>query len=296
MPVELGAEFIHGEPPELLDAIKSADLTIAPVPDKHQFMRDGRPVNDGQLFQSVDEIFKALPKAPDQAFSEFLTQTNADAEARRLATNYVEGFNAARSDRISTRSLAFETQAQDAIGGDQSFRLQEGYEGLPQWLWNQCSSKVGLSLSTVVEKIEWRHRQVTVTAREPSGEMLHFAAERAIITLPLGVLQLPESDRGSVRFGPRPPGLDLAIGRLAMGHAVRITLVMDPSFWNEHPQLGGAGIIHSDEPVFPTWWTTLPGRLRGLTGWAGGPKAERCRRCPGIRLPARPLVSRPSDS
>jgi monoamine oxidase len=274
IPVELGAEFIHGKPPELLDAIKSAGLAIVTVPDKHQYMRDGSPVNDGGLFQSVDEIFKALSRAPDQPFSEFLDQTGADVEARRLTTNYVEGFNAARADRISTRSLAFESQAQDAIGGDQAFRLQDGYEGLPQWLWNRCEPKVNLHLSTVVERIEWRHRQVSVSARKSSGETLQFAAEQAVITLPLGVMQLPETHREAVHFSPHPAGLDLALGRLAMGHAVRITLLLDGLFWKEHPQLSGAGFIHSDEPFFPTWWTSLPGPSRGLTGWAGGPKAE----------------------
>jgi monoamine oxidase len=280
MPVELGAEFIHGKPPELLDAIKSAGLAIVPVPDRHQYLRDGRPVNDGDLFRSVDEIFMALSKAPDQTFSEFLSQADAEAEARRLATNYVEGFNAAHADRISTRSVAFESQAQDAIGGDQSFRLQDGYESLPESLRQQCGAKADLNLCTVVEKIEWRHRQVSVSARKSSGETLKFAAEQAVITLPLGVMQLPETHRQAVRFSPRPAGLDWALGRLEMGHAVRITLLLEAPFWEEHPQLRGAGFIHSDEPVFPTWWTSLPGLPRGLTGWAGGPKAEKASHLP----------------
>jgi len=153
VPVELGAEFIHGRPPQLLEAVESARLVIQPISGRHEYVGDGRPVNNGELFRSVDEIFKKLSVSPDQTFSEFLDQIHADPGACNLATNYVEGFNAARADRISTRSLAFESQAQDAIGGDQGFRLQDGYDRLTEWLWAQSASHAELRLSSIAEKI-----------------------------------------------------------------------------------------------------------------------------------------------
>jgi monoamine oxidase len=36
-----------------------------------------------------------------------------------------------------------------------------------------------------------------------------------------------------------------------------------------------ASFLHAGEQPFPTWWTTLPVRSTLLTGWAGGPKADR---------------------
>ena len=44
-------------------------------------------------------------------------------EARRSAVGYVEGFNAARQERISVRSLAIAEEASDRIDGDRNFRL-----------------------------------------------------------------------------------------------------------------------------------------------------------------------------
>lgn len=276
-PVELGAEFIHGKPRELLDIAKAAGLSPLPMSAKHAYVSAAKPVNGGELFAKAEQIFERLgnPELLDQSFSDFLSHMDVNPEVRSMALNYVEGFNAARADLISTRSLAFESQAQDAIGGDQAFRLEEGYDRLPQWLWSECASNAQLTLSTVVEKIEWRRGHVTVTARSGTGESVIVGADRAIITLPLGVLKLPEAKREAVRFRPRPAVLDGALDRLAMGQAVRVTLELGSSLWQDHPQLSDAGFVHTDSDVFPTWWTTLPGSCRGLTAWAGGPKAEK---------------------
>ena len=276
-PIELGAEFIHGRPPDLLDLIAAAELDIAAMPDKHEYLRDGPRVNGENLFRQVDQIFNRLadPKLADQTFSEFLTHIGADAEVRDLALNYVEGFNAARADRISTRSLAFESRAQEAIGGEQAFRVRVGYNRVTQWLWNDCASNTQMSLSTLVESVEWRRGLVTIKARSLSGDSITVTASRAIITLPLGVLKLPGNDPGAVAVRPRPAWLQGALDRLEMGQAVRVTFILTPSFWHDHPQLIDAGFIHTDSEDFPTWWTTLAGPTRGLTGWAGGSKAEK---------------------
>ena len=51
-----------------------------------------------------------------------------------LATNYVEGFNAADASRISLQSLAKQQAAEDAIEGDRLFRVDEGYAEVPEFL------------------------------------------------------------------------------------------------------------------------------------------------------------------
>ena len=276
-PVELGAEFVHGKPSNLLGIAAAAQLAVLPMSGRHEYRRGGRPVNGAELLGEVEPIFERLadPAVPDQPFSEFLNHIEAAPDVRRLALNYVEGFNAARADRISTRSLAFESQAQDAIGGDQAFRFEAGYDRLPQWLWSHCESGAELALNTVVESISWRRGEVNVECRHSSRGSVSFSADRAVITLPLGVLQLAGSDRGAIRFHPRPAVLDQALDRLEMGDAARVTFLFRESFWQNFQELSDAGFIHSDNDVFPTWWTTLSGAARGLTAWAGGPKAEK---------------------
>ena len=97
--------------------------------------------------------------------------------------------------------------------------------------------------------------------------MLH--ANRVVITMPLGVLQA-----GSLRFDPEPRGILDAAHALAFGDVYRLTLRFDRAFWQDNPEFAGAGFIFSEEPLFPTWWTTVPVETAVITGWSAGPKAD----------------------
>jgi monoamine oxidase len=61
---------------------------------------------------------------------------------------------------------------------------------------------------------------------------------------------------------------------LDFGGVYRVTLRFEHAFWEDHPELAGAGFLFSDEPVFPTWWTTAPVESAVITGWSAGPKAD----------------------
>jgi monoamine oxidase len=254
------------------------------MPGQYEYWQEGKRVDQNETFGNIDEIFERVsdPNLPDQTFAAFLAQISANQEARQWATSYVEGFNAARADRISTRSLAYESRAQQTIGGDRAFRFHEGYDCLVNWLWQECVSYgTILHLRTVASAVEWRRDHVDVTAQvstnNPTTQV--FSADRAVITVPLGVLQAPDESPGAICFRPQPPLLRLALESLEMGYATRVTLRFRPGFREAHPALAEDGFIHSSEDAFPTWWTPTrrPGtRLTpGLTGWAGGPKAER---------------------
>src|SRR5487761_40431 len=276
-PVELGAEFIHGRPEEIFTIVHAADLTATEVSARHSYLRDGKLSQQANIFRQIDELFACMadPNLPDQTFSEFLSGMHGDDEVKSLATGYVEGFNAAWAGRISTRSLVYERQASEAIHGDRSFRLRDGYERVPQWLWEQCSSHpTTLHLKTVVTDLRWRRGWVEVAARS-SGSVVSFAAERAILTVPLGVLKAPVGSPGAIRYEPELAGLREALDRLEMGHAIRITVHFRPSFWEKQRTLSETSFIFSNDLWFPTWWTMLPARTPVVTGWSGGPKAER---------------------
>ncbi|HEY6290135.1 MAG TPA: NAD(P)/FAD-dependent oxidoreductase [Terriglobia bacterium] len=290
IPIELGAEFIHGRPPQLLEIVRAAGLSPAEVSGRHRYVRDGKPSGDQERFAKVDEIFERMadPALADQSFAEFLARVEADPAAKAAALGYVEGFNAARADRISTRSLAYESQAQGAIDGDRASRIQEGYDRLPQWLWDQCAShSATLHLDTIVTTIRWRRGQVGVEAQSTRGDSLPapaptiFAGNRAIITVPLGVLETPEGAPGAIRLIPSVMEVEHALKRLEMGQAVRITMRFRAALGQDHPILAESGFIHSADEGFPTWWTALPAPASQpapalvLTAWAGGSKAER---------------------
>jgi len=300
VPIELGAEFIHGRPPTIIAIAEKGGLKIQKMPGRHEYWQEGKRVRQDDVFGKIDEIFERMsdPGLPDQTFSAFLGQINPNQEARQWATDYVEGFNAARADRISTRSLAYESRAQQTIGGDRAFRFSQGYHCLVDWLWQECAScGVILHLDTVASTVDWRRGHVEVTARVSTNHSTQhiFSAERAIITVPLGVLKAPEESPGAICFRPQPPSLYAALDQLEMGYATRVTLRFRPGFRELHPALVESGFIYSSEDAFPTWWS-LPERpgtriTPGVTGWAGGSKAERLTGLSDAQLARRAMKS-----
>jgi monoamine oxidase len=285
IPLELGAEFIHGRPGEIFEIAQTASLGIAEVAAEHRHLQNGRLTGRYDLFSKIDEIFARMadPALPDQTFAEFAGRAGCEPEALAWATGYVEGFNAARADRISTRALVQEMQASDAIDGERSFRIVEGYDRVAQRLFEQCTSQGGiLSLNSIITSVRWQRGQVVVSAASASGEArTSFSADRLVVTVPLGVLQAPEDARGAIRFDPPLTALRQALDHLEMGAAMRITFRFRPSFVKQQRRLFEPGFIHSGDEGFPTWWTALPAPASGsapvpaLTAWAGGPKAER---------------------
>lgn len=302
IPVELGAEFIHGRPREIFEITRAAGLSVAEVSGRHRAVRDGKPTGNGERFAKIDEIFERMadPAVPEQTFAEFLSWIDADEEAKAAALGYVEGFNAARADHISTRSLVYESQAQEAIDGDRAFRITEGYDRLAQWLWDQCDSRFAtLHLNTIVTGIRWQRGRVEVEAHSSQAAPAPavFTADRAIVTAPLGVLAASEGALGGIGFTPEVPELKSALKLLEMGHAVRVTIRFCPAIANAHRILAQPGFIHSNDDGFPTWWTSLPAPASHeapnlvLTAWAGGPKAERLSSLPDTDLAERAIDS-----
>jgi monoamine oxidase len=115
----------------------------------------------------------------------------------------------------------------------------------------------------VVREIVWRRGQVI--ARTASTEYL---APRAIITLPLGVLKA-----NNVAFSPALPEKQNAISFLEMGPVVRVSLCFREKFWERDSEMAELGFLFTDDPQFPTWWTSNPLPYPILTGWAAGPNA-----------------------
>jgi monoamine oxidase len=266
LPIELGAEFIHGRPPELLDLIHEAGLTLFER-EGEVLCHDGNKMVDCDFFEAFG-VLDDLPAEPDMSFTEFLAQTQLPETVAARAKRYVEGFNAADANLIGTAALRKQQQAEEAIDGDRSFRLLEGYDRLPQFLLERFQTAGGhLHLNAPVTEIDWKPGQVRVTTANPAVPELH--APRAVIALPLGVLQA----RGVGKSVVISPDTDAspAIQKMAMGTATRLTLLFRERFWKElMPELS---FLLTQEVPLPTWWTSFPNQSPALTGWAGGPRA-----------------------
>jgi monoamine oxidase len=215
----------------------------------------------------------------DHTVAAFLESVAGEAQLRAaipLAQAYVEGFDAADTERMSVQALARERHASAATEGEQSFRLLGGYDAVPRWLAAGLDPHTAvIRLNTVVMEIHWQRGRVAVLAHTRSGQPLEpFVAPCAIITLPLGVLQAPAGLPGTIRLVPEPPAVLAAVQRLAMGQVIKISFSFREPWWEATP-LRSAGFVLSRDAVMPTWWTLYPVCAPVLIGWAGGPAGAR---------------------
>jgi len=275
-PIELGAEFVHGKPAELLRLIRRARLPLRETSGKELCLRGRRLQQCDDALESPIKFIEEMkpPAAGDCSFEDYLRSVRAPAEVKARARGYVEGFNAADSNRISVRSLLKQQKAEDEIGGDTIQRVTSGYDGVPFALWRRLRrAGADVRLNTVVKEIRWMRSHVEARARHASGiELAPVSAKRAIITLPIGVLQAPQNAEAAVCFIPEPKDALNAARRIAMGPVIRITLLF--SEWPDE-RLAKAGFLHAAGEPFPTWWRRSPSRERLLTAWSGGPAALR---------------------
>lgn len=258
VPVELGAEFVHGRPPEI------PQLPSAETGGEDWCFRNGRLERPGAIFQGTESLMAGLPGAPEQSFAEFVNGRGAGDEALRWATSYIEGFHAARPEQIGVHGLALANRAEDAIEGGRSFRLAGGYAALLDWLRQGMTAEI--RCGAAVQSIAWRRGDVEVHV---ASRARAIQAECLICTLPLGVLA-----SGDVRFDPEPANLRAGLSAMAMGHAAHIRLRFRRRVWEDRPELRGLRFLFSHESWMPTWWTAAPSAEPVLTGWTGGPRAE----------------------
>lgn len=285
--IELGAEFIHGKPPELLALLEDLDLETYELEgenfnydcsDDSLHPQDEGSHNDEEspfnVLEQLTEWSKNHP-AEDLTFDAWCERENIAPDIRSGARAYVEGFNAADASRISVRSLAIQQQAEDSIDGDSLHHVKGGYHRLPEELAARFARSGGaLRLQSQVKSIAWSRGSVDVQLH--SGETLH--ADAAIVTLPLGVLQ--SSD---VTFHPTPADILMQASRMATGPVLRMSLVFRSRWWAEldHPQKKALQKLSFILPErqrsdlnFRVFWTGYPSLDPVLTAWAGGPPAK----------------------
>lgn len=274
--LELGAEFIHGKPPELWQLIHEAGLETYEIEGNHFCHRQRKLKKcheQGEVFKFLDGLEKW--KAVDMAFIHYPPLDKVSTEKRGNIINYVESFNVADSHRIGIHSLAVQQRAERETGSDHLFRLRDGYDRLPEFLARKIREAGGrIELSRPVEKIEWEAGQVRVLARD-GGELAQYSADLAVISLPLGVLQ-----QLGVIFEPVPDAL-IAANRLAMGSVRRFTLLFRESWWATLDQINlpKLSFLFAHDAMPPVWWTAHPRESHTLTGWIGGPQAAAFDQC-----------------
>jgi len=289
LPVELGAEFIHGSPPELLALCAEAGVTPASAAGQ-RWRATPQGLRPSPWYEDdVGDVLDALDahRAPDRSFADFLAEwarahPGRDASVRR-ARGFVEGFHAADPARASERALAHELEATEAEGGMESRRIPTGYDGVVAWLHSRLGARCRVLTGVAVRELRWAPGRVVLGTTQGDDGGPTLRARAAVVTLPVAVLQAAPGEVGAVRFDPPLDDRRDALDRVALGAARRVVLHFRERFWEEdalrapdvREDAGDVGFLQTEDAAIPIWWTAAPLRAPVLTGWLGGPRAAR---------------------
>jgi len=274
--VELGAEFIHGRPATTLSELREAGSASVDAPCERWIVQDGTLVPRDDFFAEIRAAMleRRIHAARDVSFDAYLARElrfRISERALAFARMMVEGYDAADPVRASARVIIGEWTNEGA--GTSLSRPLDGYGALLAHL----AARAGpVRLQTVVRTVRWRRGSVEIDAVS-FGTAFRATAPRAIITLPIGVLQVPAGSPGAVRFTPVLKEKRAALGGLAAGPVIKIALHFRAAFWEDldRGRYRDATFFHAPGAAFPTFWTALPVRVPLLVAWSGGPNAAR---------------------
>jgi phytoene dehydrogenase-like protein len=214
----MGAEFVHGKHPALMKVIEETPIPFCDVSDHHWYFDKEQLSLSHEFWNKLTALMNLMDlKQPDisfRAFLDSLPDDEASRQAKAAASLYVEGFHAARIQQIGVHGLVKANEAEDEIDGHHSFRVIGGYDLVMNALHQEAVDAGAIfRLNTIVREIHWRQNHVEAICTTADGEQT-FTGSRAIITLPLGVLQEHiRTGSGSDRVSLRRALAVLAPGR-----------------------------------------------------------------------------------
>jgi monoamine oxidase len=286
VPVELGAEFVHGSAPQTKDLIREASLTLCDI-NGDRWESDAmhlRPLND--FWERLDRVMRHLsPRGrEDRSFADFLAERPGGrllARERQLAGQWVRGFHAADPARASVRALADGGSPRGDESEQRQARVLQGYDGVPVYLARGLARDP--RLGTVVTRVEWGRGAAELTIRlHDGGPLPGLSARAVVVTVPIGVLQAPAMETGTIAFAPPLPKVKSdALRCLAEGQVVRVVVVLDEPLWLTEPPRAVSGgrslqrlaFILPARDDMPVGWTAYPADAPLLVAWFGGPEA-----------------------
>lgn len=251
-PVEFGAELIHGNRVSTWEWVKRLQLHTVhwqKQDDSLVRMENGALLTmaeararypDFDLTRSWN-LMHPPPADEDEDWRSYLIRLGFTSEQLRYVSRSFANATGEEMRLTSARAMLAELSASEAEIGSGDYRILEGYSAIYQKL----ARDVPVELNAVVTHIDWSDG-VTVTLDDGR----QFAAERIIITLPVGVLQ---SD--AVTFHPPlPDDKTSAIDGMVMGPVIKMIYRFQQDILP--PNIGA---FYSDLNP-PMWWSPSLGR------------------------------------
>lgn len=260
-PLELGAEFVHGELPVTLGLLKEAGIAYTPVKGKMLNNRKGKWSSQGEMVPDWDGIIRKMSELKeDTTLAAFLQEHYSDdqhMELRFIIQDFAEGFDLADITQASVFALKAEWENEHG----QQYRIVGGYRKLAEHLHHLIERHGGkIYHNTAVNEVKWKENEVTVFTMD--GQ--EFEGSKLVVTASPHVLQSVK-----IVFDPALDGYLSNMSQLGFGSVIKIFLEFEELFWQEHEK--NTGFVISDQNV-PTWWTQSDNENYLLTGWLGGPE------------------------
>lgn len=295
VPIELGAEFLHGDAPEVHAIADEARQPVVSISGDRWHAAHGRFTRVDDFWERLDRILGQADaeREPDRPLSVLFAERPGGrrfAEDRTLAREFVEGFHAAQLDRISERAIADGGNPGADAEQQRIGRLIGGYDLVPTWLATPIASRI--HLGSVASAIDWSPGRVVVRTH---GGTAAVRARAAVVTVPVSLLHADARGRGSIAFTPEVDRIREAAGLLAMGQVQRIAVLLDRPLVEllddrRKARLADMTFVQARGTDVPVWWMSHPVRSGLVVAWAGGPAAIALGASPRA-LPSRVIAS-----
>lgn len=271
-PIEAGAEFIHGDLPATINLLSEMRSHFQAMEGETYRITNGKIQKSEEFIEGLPSIISKMNELrEDISLGSFIDRYLNDEKyetARQSLKKFVEGYDAADIYKVSTLSLK-----EEWTGGGTSvpYIIPHGYGQLIRYLAEEVTAKGGIiHLSAVVREVHWERGLVRViTADEKT-----YTASTILITVPLGVLQSQRHMEGFIRFTPELPQMIDAAKSMGFGPVIKVLIEFKTAFWVKRETMQDLGFVISDAEI-PVWWTRLSVERPLLTGWLGGPDAEK---------------------
>jgi monoamine oxidase len=269
--LEIGAQMIHGSRAPTWELIREFGIETRRLPGWSRWRWSPStglylppPRRQDELHRRLREAY-ATQHGEDPSFQKFLDARKFTPEEQESLAGEALGW-AAEPDEMSLQAVMEDGAAWEAYIDD-NFQVVGGYAAVPAGIAQALGDRV--RLSSIVTGVEWG-RDGVVAAFERDGTAGKVRARRAVVTLPIGVLQ-----SGRPVFTPAlPEWKQRSIDALKMGRIVVAHLLFDDFFWRPAADGGARGWSAAGGRV-SFWDPHPPGKgMPVLQGWISGRAAQ----------------------
>src|SRR5690242_5663269 len=164
-PIELGAEFVHGEAEPVRDVASQFHVPRVDMSGTRFAHTRGRLRTDRDFWRRLDRVARRLNAdgAKDRSFADALAANRRSLSPadRAFATQYVEGYHAADTNLISEQALADGGFPEGNEHEQRIGRVLSGYGPMMERLAGVLRPQI--RLGCVASRIAWKDGRVDVT-------------------------------------------------------------------------------------------------------------------------------------